>query len=120
MSILDIIPHPHHQSLEDRLFIRNIDVIAGEQLNNFSCGEQQELLVLNDLEEVFLEHCGDAEETDNHQLLAEEYAWCSILCVSVYVSTSLRSKWHKDREVKKNEREEIESASLEVFISNNR
>lgn len=59
LSMLDIIPHPHHQSLKDGLLIGDIDVITGEQLNNLSRGEQQELLVLNDLQEVFLEHRRD-------------------------------------------------------------
>lgn len=85
LSMLDIVPHPHHQSLEDGFLIGDVDVIAREQLNNLSCGEQQELLVLNDLQEVFLEHRGDIEEADNHQSLAERYAWCSIVCVRVCV-----------------------------------
>lgn len=71
LSMLDIIAHPHHQSLEDGFLFGHVDVIAGEQLNDLSRGEQQELLVLNDLQEVFLEHRGDVEEADNHQSLAE-------------------------------------------------
>lgn len=59
LSVLDIVPHPHHQSLEYGLLIGDIDLIAGEQLNNLSRGEQQELLVLNDLQEVILERRGD-------------------------------------------------------------
>lgn len=61
--MLDIIPHPHHQSLKNSFFVWNVDVITGKQLNNLSRGEQQELLVLNDLQEVFLRtdgrHRGD-------------------------------------------------------------
>lgn len=60
LSMLDVVSHPHHQSLEDGLLVGDVDVIAGEQLDNLSRGEQQELLVLNDLQEVFLEHRGDA------------------------------------------------------------
>lgn len=71
LSMLDFVPHPHHQSLKDGFLIGDIDVITGEQLNNLSRGEQQELLVLNDLQEVFLEHRGDVREADNHQSLAE-------------------------------------------------
>lgn len=59
LPMLDIVPHPHHQSLKDGFFIGDVNVIAGKQLNNLSRGEQQELLVLNDLQEVFLEHRGD-------------------------------------------------------------
>lgn len=56
LSVLDIVAHPHHQSLKNGFLIGDVDVITGEQFNNVSCGEQQELLVLNDLQEVFLEH----------------------------------------------------------------
>lgn len=76
LSMLDIKSHPHHQSLKNCFFIWNVDVIAGEQFNNLSRGKQQELLVLNDLQEMLLEQRGDTEETDNHQLLADEYARC--------------------------------------------
>lgn len=92
LSMLDVVPHPHHQSLEDRFLVGDIDVIAGEQLNDLSRGEQQELLVLNDLQEVFLEHRGDVEETDNHQSLAEGYAQRSSVCPSVCVPTHTRTK----------------------------
>lgn len=84
LSMLDIVPHPHHQSLENGLFVRNIDVIAGEQLNNLCRGEQKKLLILYDLQEVFLVQKGDTEETDNHQLLAEEMH-SGPLCVCVHV-----------------------------------
>lgn len=56
LSVLDIVAHPHHQSLKNGFLIWDVDVITGEQFNNVSRGEQQELLVLNDLQEVFLEH----------------------------------------------------------------
>lgn len=81
LPMLDVVAHPHHQSLEDGLLVGDVDVIAGEQLNNLSRGEQQELLVLNDLQEVFLEHRGDVEEADNHQSLAEGHTRCSLVCL---------------------------------------
>lgn len=95
--MLDIVPHPHHQSLEDGFLIGDIDVIAGEQLNNLRRGEQQELLVLNDLQEVFLEQRGDGKEADNHQSLAEEGTWCSsvCLCACVLFSIPIRTKWQE-------------------------
>lgn len=89
--MLDVVPHPHHQSLEDRFLVGDVDVIAGEQLNDLSRGEQQELLVLNDLQEVFLEHRGDMEERDNHQSLAEGYTRHSSVCPSVCVPTPMRT-----------------------------
>lgn len=56
LSILDVVAHPHHQGLKNGFLIWDIDVITGEQLN-YLCGrEQQELLVLNYLQEVFLAH----------------------------------------------------------------
>lgn len=89
--MLDVVPHPHHQSLEDRFLVRDIDVITGEQLNDLSRGEQQELLVLNDLQEVFLQHRGDVEERDNHQSLAGGYTRRSSVCPSVCVPTPMRT-----------------------------
>lgn len=56
LSILDIVAHPHHQGLKDGFLIWDVDFITGEQLNDLCSGEQQELLVLNDLQEVFLAH----------------------------------------------------------------
>lgn len=56
LSILDIVAHPHHQGLKNGFLIWDVDVITGEQLNYLCSGEQQELLVLNDLQEVFLTH----------------------------------------------------------------
>lgn len=62
LPVLDVVPHPHHEGLKDGLLIGDIDVIAGQQFNDLSRGEQQELLVLNDLQKVFLEDRGDVEE----------------------------------------------------------
>ncbi|TNN81934.1 hypothetical protein EYF80_007842 [Liparis tanakae] len=69
LSVLDIVPHPHHQSFKDGLLIGDIDFIAGEQLNYLSRGEQQELLVLNDLQEVFLEGRGDRPRSNRKDTL---------------------------------------------------
>lgn len=92
--MLDIVPHPHHQGLKDCFLVGDVDVVAGEQLNNLSRGEQQELLVLNDLQKVFLEDRGDVEEADNHQSLAEGYDRCRTVRVFLH-------QWHKDTEVRK-------------------
>lgn len=54
LSILDVVAHPHHQGLKNGFLIWDVDVITREELNYLCGGEQQELLVLNDLEEVFL------------------------------------------------------------------
>lgn len=60
LSILDVVAHPHHQGLENGFLVGDVDVITGEQLNYLRGGEQQKLLVLNDLQEVFLAHGGVA------------------------------------------------------------
>lgn len=66
LSMLDVVSHPHHQGLKDGLLIRHVDVITGQQLNYLIRGEKKKLLVLNDLQKVFL-----VKETpkgaDNHQ-----------------------------------------------------
>lgn len=54
LSILDVVAHPHHQGLKNGFLIWDVDVITGEQLNYLCGGEQQKLLVLNDLQEVVL------------------------------------------------------------------
>lgn len=99
--MLDIVPHPHHQSLENCLLVWNVDVIAGEQLNNLRRGEQEKLLILNDLQEVFLEQRGDTEETDNHQLLAEEVhsvQLCVNECVCVCLYEDQVEQGHRGEE----------------------
>lgn len=86
--MLYIVPHPHHQGLKDCFLVGDVDVVAGEQLNNLSRGEQQELLVLNDLQKVFLEDRGDVQKADNHQSLAEGYDRCRIVRVCACLSAS--------------------------------
>lgn len=56
LSVLDVMAHPHHQGLENGFLVGDVDVITGEQLHYLGRGEQQKLLVLNDLQEVFLAH----------------------------------------------------------------
>lgn len=99
--MLDVVPHPHHEGLKDGLLVGDVDVIAGQQFNNLRRGEQQELLVLNDLQKVFLEDRGDVEEADNHQSLAGGRVGRGIgsaLCVCVCM---FRHQQHKDRVVTK-------------------
>lgn len=109
--MLDIVSHPHHQGLKDCFLVGDVDVVAGEQLNNLSRGEQQELLVLNDLQKVFLEDRGDMEEADNHQSLAEGYDRCHIVRVFVH-------QRHKDTDVQEGRKHIQTSLSLLSYISN--
>lgn len=69
LSVLDVVAHPHHQGLENGLLVGDVDVITGKQLNYLRRGEQQKLLVLNDLQEVFLAH-GRAADAGSRRLSA--------------------------------------------------
>lgn len=108
--MLDIVPHPHHQGLKDCFLVWDVDVVAGEQLDNLSRGEQQELLVLNDLQKVFLEDRGNVEEADNHQSLAEGYDRCRIVQAFLH-------QWHKDTEVTKENDARRQKTHSDIFIT---
>lgn len=54
LSVLQVVPHPQHQGLENCLLIWHIDVIARQELGNFISWEQKKFLVFYYLYEVFL------------------------------------------------------------------
>lgn len=54
LAVLQIVPHPHHQGLENGFFIWHVDVVARQELGNFISWEQKKFLVFYYFYEVFL------------------------------------------------------------------
>lgn len=52
-------PHPHHQGLENCLFVWHVDVVTRQELGNFISWEQKKFLVFYYFYEVFLKIKGD-------------------------------------------------------------
>lgn len=56
---MEVVPHPHHQGLENCLFVRHVDVVTRQELGNFISWEQKKFLVFYYFYEVFLKIKGD-------------------------------------------------------------